>query len=139
MRVVTAQKMKFSIKDLVLFTGEILNGKLHFLCSKLVELEMSHFSFDGLTETSIACFMSLQIKVWLLSFWLFLTIFDLLALLFFFWRIIISFPLLEVYYCNAVLLSTFFVFHSFPFKILTLKAEISVLGVSRHLSQYLIR
>ena len=38
----TAQKMKFFIKDfsskcdpadLVTFTGEILNGKLHFLCS----------------------------------------------------------------------------------------------------------
>ena len=38
----TAQKMKFSIKDLsskcgpadlVTFNGEILNGKLHFLCS----------------------------------------------------------------------------------------------------------
>ena len=31
-----AQKMKFSIKetaDLVTFTEEILNGKLHFLCS----------------------------------------------------------------------------------------------------------
>ena len=27
----TAQKMKFSIKDLVTFTEEILNGKLHFL------------------------------------------------------------------------------------------------------------
>ena len=27
----TAQKMKFSIKDF--FTEEILNGKLHFLCS----------------------------------------------------------------------------------------------------------
>ena len=32
----TVQKMKFSIKetaDLVTFTEEILNGKLHFLCS----------------------------------------------------------------------------------------------------------
>ena len=29
----TAQKMKFSIKDLVIFTEDILNGKLHFLCS----------------------------------------------------------------------------------------------------------
>ena len=31
----TAQKMKFSIKetaDLVIFTGKIFNGKLHFLC-----------------------------------------------------------------------------------------------------------
>ena len=28
-----AQKMKFSIKDLVTFTEEILNGKLYFLCS----------------------------------------------------------------------------------------------------------
>ena len=27
------KKMKFSIKDLVTFTEEILNGKLHFLCS----------------------------------------------------------------------------------------------------------
>ena len=35
----TAQKMKFSIKgfilDLVTFTEEILNGKLHFLCSDI--------------------------------------------------------------------------------------------------------
>ena len=30
----TAQKMKFSIKDLVTFTEEIPNGKLHFLCSE---------------------------------------------------------------------------------------------------------
>ena len=29
----TAQKMKFSIKDLVTFIEEILNGKLHFLYS----------------------------------------------------------------------------------------------------------
>ena len=29
----TAQKMKFSIKDFFTFTKEILNGKLHFLCS----------------------------------------------------------------------------------------------------------
>ena len=28
----TAQKMKFFTKDLVIFTEEILNGKLHFLC-----------------------------------------------------------------------------------------------------------
>ena len=36
----TGQKMKFSIKnsaDLVTFTGEILNGKLHFLCSAYVK------------------------------------------------------------------------------------------------------
>ena len=31
--VYTAQKMKFSIKDLVTLTEEILNGKLHFFCS----------------------------------------------------------------------------------------------------------
>ena len=37
----TAQKMKFSIKDFfskcdqIQFTKEILNGKLHFLCSAL--------------------------------------------------------------------------------------------------------
>ena len=30
---VTAQEIKFSIKDLVTFTEEILNGKLHFLYS----------------------------------------------------------------------------------------------------------
>ena len=30
---VTAQKMKFSVKDLVTFTEENLNGKLHFLRS----------------------------------------------------------------------------------------------------------
>ena len=31
---ITAQKMKFSIKDLVIFTEEILNGKLYFLCNE---------------------------------------------------------------------------------------------------------
>ena len=30
----TAQKMKFSMKDFT-FTEEILNGKLHFLCSEI--------------------------------------------------------------------------------------------------------
>ena len=35
----TAQKMKFSIADLVTFTEEILNGKLHFFCSVLVDYE----------------------------------------------------------------------------------------------------
>ena len=30
----TAQKMRFSIKDLVTFTEGILNGKIHFLCSE---------------------------------------------------------------------------------------------------------
>ena len=41
---VTAQKMKFSIKDFlskcdfVIFTEERLNGKLHFLCSVYVTL-----------------------------------------------------------------------------------------------------
>ena len=30
----TALKMRFSIKDLVTFTEEILNGKLQFLCSE---------------------------------------------------------------------------------------------------------
>ena len=42
-----AQKMKFSIKDffskcdqdLVTFTEEILNGKLHFLCSVMLTLD----------------------------------------------------------------------------------------------------
>ena len=31
---ITAQKMKFSIKELVTSTEEILNGKLHFLFSE---------------------------------------------------------------------------------------------------------
>ena len=31
---IPAQKMKFSIKDLVIFTEEILNGKLYFLYSE---------------------------------------------------------------------------------------------------------
>ena len=30
---IIAQKMKHSIEDFVTFTEEILNGKLHFLCS----------------------------------------------------------------------------------------------------------
>ena len=32
-KLLTAQKMKFSIADLVTFTEEILNGKFHFLCN----------------------------------------------------------------------------------------------------------
>ena len=35
----TVQKMKFSIEDLVTFTEEILNGKLHFLCSVSTEVQ----------------------------------------------------------------------------------------------------
>ena len=34
----TAQKMKFSIKDLVTFTEEILNRKFHVLCRGIKEL-----------------------------------------------------------------------------------------------------
>ena len=30
-----AQKMKFSIKDFFTFTAQMLNGKLHFLCSEM--------------------------------------------------------------------------------------------------------
>ena len=30
------------IADLVTFTGEILNGKLHFLCSGLIKLSTNH-------------------------------------------------------------------------------------------------
>ena len=30
--IITAQEMKFSVKDLVTFTDEIRNGKLYFLC-----------------------------------------------------------------------------------------------------------
>ena len=37
--------MKFSIKDLVTFTEEILNGKLHFLCSASKKMSYIH-SFD---------------------------------------------------------------------------------------------
>ena len=44
---ITAQKMKFSIKDLagnadlVTFTDEILHGKLHFLCSVIWKVSQS--------------------------------------------------------------------------------------------------
>ena len=48
----TAQKMKFPLRissvnmDLVTFTEEILNGKLHFLCSvKIKALNIYHASF----------------------------------------------------------------------------------------------
>ena len=41
---ITGQKMKFSIKDLVTFTEEILNAKLHFLCNdKLTGLKKTNF------------------------------------------------------------------------------------------------
>ena len=36
----TAQKMKFSIKDFFTFTVEILNGRLHFLCSVTFDLNL---------------------------------------------------------------------------------------------------
>ena len=32
-KLTTAQEMKFSFKDFFTFTEEILNGKLHLLCS----------------------------------------------------------------------------------------------------------
>ena len=43
----TAQKMKFSIKDLVTFTEKILNVKLHFLCS-----EISYYPAQNFTSAS---------------------------------------------------------------------------------------
>ena len=36
----TAQEMQFSIKDLVTYAEEILNGKLHFLCSVKGSLDL---------------------------------------------------------------------------------------------------
>ena len=50
--IITAQKMKFSIKDLVTFTEEILNRKLYFLCSewyitvKTITVNSDSFSGD---------------------------------------------------------------------------------------------
>ena len=35
----TLEKMKFSIKDFFTFTEEIVNGKLHFLCSVCAQAE----------------------------------------------------------------------------------------------------
>ena len=43
----TALEMKFSMKctaDLVTFTEEILNGKLHFMCSDMFRAENKHRS-----------------------------------------------------------------------------------------------
>ena len=40
----TARKMKFSIKDLVTFTEEILSRKLHLLCSGTSTLDVIHYS-----------------------------------------------------------------------------------------------
>ena len=50
--IIAAQKMKFSIKDLVTFTEEILNRKLYFLCSewyitvKTITVNSDSFSGD---------------------------------------------------------------------------------------------
>ena len=33
-KIISAQKLKFSIEDLVTFTEEVINGKLQFLCSE---------------------------------------------------------------------------------------------------------
>ena len=57
-----AQKMKFSIKDFfskcdqirrITFTEEILNGKLHFLCS--VRKHVFHFNIKGAGEIALNC------------------------------------------------------------------------------------
>ena len=37
----TAQNMKFSMRDLVTFTEEVLNGKRHFLCSAILNSSAS--------------------------------------------------------------------------------------------------
>ena len=37
----TAQNTKFSMRDLVTFTEEVLNGKLHFLCSAILNSSAS--------------------------------------------------------------------------------------------------
>ena len=50
--VYTAQKMKFSIKDLVTLTEEILNGKLHFFCSVSTWKNISHFLISNMDLTS---------------------------------------------------------------------------------------
>ena len=44
----TTQKMKFSMKDLVTFTEEIVNGKFHFLCNATDALSALdvHMSFN---------------------------------------------------------------------------------------------
>ena len=58
---ITEQKMKISIKDffskcdqirrkLVTFTGEILNGKLHFLCSDMVQMNCCLSDKDMLVQ-----------------------------------------------------------------------------------------
>ena len=43
----TAQKLKFSISDLVTFTEEVLNRKIHFLCSALCYSICCMFIFYG--------------------------------------------------------------------------------------------
>ena len=55
----TAQKMKFSIKELVTFTEEILNGKLHFL-SNADNLQFFHLIKyeDKTTQSCTDCFFS---------------------------------------------------------------------------------
>ena len=56
----TAQKMKFYIEDLVTFTEEILNGKLHFLCSmrfccfQECRLQRSQFENDSFSKKNFA-------------------------------------------------------------------------------------
>ena len=64
--IITAQKMKLSIKDLVTFTEEILNRKFYFLCSewyitvKTITVNSDSFSRDIIR--AIMCRQSYPLK-----------------------------------------------------------------------------
>ena len=56
--------------DLVTFTEEILNGKLHFLCSDASEINEIHFCFDPLIYFLYLykIFTCADISFWMISF-----------------------------------------------------------------------
>ena len=76
----TTQKKKFYIKDfhgkcdqipsflrIFTFTGEIINGKLHFLCSDVLQKKIPHYSqymHSGKTCTSVNLMITIRMEEW---------------------------------------------------------------------------
>ena len=62
-RVFTAQKKKFSIKDFFSKCDQILNGKLHFLCSACIHLFLvKHLDIYQIFRPKVLCFKKHLIK-----------------------------------------------------------------------------
>ena len=77
---ITTQKMKFSIRissvivdksapaDLLTFTEEILDGKLHFLCNEHFS-PMSHFYTPWKRQKSVLMIPMLTLHLWFFGYW----------------------------------------------------------------------